>query len=74
MLGNAPLQPFTSCLKGYILSYYEALEEYNFDSKYTIVELCPNIMYLSLDPFVLEAVISVISQASFVWRIEVGAT
>ena len=46
--------------------------------KDTIVELCPILMYLSLHPFVLEASISVISQAflyhcdlAFAWRIEV---
>ena len=48
------------------------------ERKYTIVELCPILMYLSLHPFVLGATISVISQAcldlcelAFVWRIKV---
>ena len=49
--------------KGYILRYLDSLEEDNFERKYTIVELCAILMYLSLHPFVLEATISVISQA-----------
>ena len=48
------------------------------ERKYTIAELCPILMCLSLHPFVLEAATSVISkycldlcEISFIWRIEV---
>ena len=77
-VGKCSMLTLHFLLKGYILSYYEALEEDNFDRKYIIVELCPILMCLSLHPFFLEEAISVVSQdcldvceLSFVWRIEV---